>query len=295
MPCTLVIAHLRVTSLDIDLLTVDWETEPSYESVLDYTFTVLRSEGPEGPYDLLSPAMDDQYTYADMTVNLKHFYRQYFYKVRVTHKASGDHKDYGPASNEAEPDLVARELRSHMGLLMREFAGRRCWLLPRRTWGQRCSCFDVNLQKRTRSGCATCFDTSFVRGYMSPVEVWAQFDPSPQTEQQSALGVMQQDNTTVRLPYYPPVKPGDVLVEAENVRWRIGKVSGTEQGRAKVHQELQVHRIPRSDMEYRVPLELERALKDLWINPSRNYTNPQTVEEAEDAEFANVLGIYPSY
>jgi hypothetical protein len=179
--------------------------------------------------------------------------------------------------------------------LMREFAGRRCWLLPRRTWGQRCSCFDVNLQKRTRSGCATCFDTSFVRGYMSPVEVWAQFDPSPQTEQQSALGVMQQDNTTVRLPYYPPVKPGDVLVEAENVRWRIGKVSGTEQGRAKVHQELQVHRIPRSDMEYRVPLELERALKDLWINPSRNYTNPQTVEEAEDAEFANVLGIYPSY
>ena len=52
--------------------------------------------------------------------------------------------------------------------MLSEFAGRRCIVLPVRTFGQRCGCFNATLNKRTRSGCPTCFDTGFIRGYMYP-------------------------------------------------------------------------------------------------------------------------------
>jgi hypothetical protein len=228
-------------------------------------------------------------------VKIGNIYRQHHYIIRVTHKASGEYKDFGPASKSPEPTLVANELRVHMNLLMREFIGRRCWLLPIRTFGQRCGeCWNSRLQKRRKSGCRTCWDTSFVRGYHRPMEVWASIDPDPANNQPSQLGTLQQKNTTGRMAHFPPIKPGDLLVEPENLRWRVVAVSTTQEQRAIVTQELQLHRVPASDVEYVIPLNVGHPMQDMFFTPSRNYTNPQQLSTDHPMEF-DFPGIYQLY
>src|SRR5690606_23061212 len=216
---SLEVRNLRVTSLDVDFHEVTWEV--SAEDVFEYTFNVLRSEAQEGPYDDLSGPFEDRYSFVDNIIQIQHRWRTYFYKIRVTRKADGEYADYGPVSMEPQPDLMAMELRRHLRFLFHEFVGRRCIVLPKRTFGQRCACWDVRLNKRTRSGCRTCFDTGFVKGYLHPIEAWVQVDPSPKTKQLSGIAHTHQDNTTMRLGYYPTVKPDDLIIEPENKRWRV--------------------------------------------------------------------------
>lgn len=289
------VRRFRVRSLDLDFNELSWELDTflsSQADLLDFTFQVLRSESSEGPYEVLTPPFVDRYLFVDNQIKAGNLYRKYYYRLRITEIATGETKDTDAAALEPDADLIATELRKHMNLLFREFAGRRCWVLPVRTFGQRCSCWNEMLQKKTRSGCRTCYDTTFVRGYMSPIEAWTLIDPTSNTQQQTNIGEMQQQNTTAKLGYYPTLKPRDLIIEPENIRWRVVSVSQTEQLRAGVHQEVQLHMVPRGDTEYLIPLDLGAALKDLWLSPSRNFTNPQSLETFEDEE---VPGIYELY
>jgi hypothetical protein len=292
MPVSLVIKDLKVRSLDQDFLELSWKIEDVRDDVLDYTFQVFRSESPEGPWDPLGVPFEDKYIFIDNTVKVEHRWRKYWYILRVVHKATNDVRDTVAVAREPDADLVTLELRRHMQLLFREASGRRCWVLPERTYGQRCSCWNPTLQKRTRSGCVTCYDTGFVRGYLSPIESWIQIEPSAKSEQQSAVGGQQQSNTTAKAAWYPTLKPRDIIVEGENRRWRVVTVSQTENGRATVHQELQLHEIPPKDIEYKIPIELDRALRDIWLSPERNFSNPQNLESFEEAELPSIFDLY---
>jgi len=292
MTVGLEIKDLRVRSLDVDFHEISWKLLDTSEDVLDYTFQVLRSESPSGPFDPLSVPFDDRYVFIDKQVQIAHRWRKYFYSVRVTKKSDGKTEDFGPVAHEPDPDLIAQELRRHMQLLFNEFAGRKLWALVRRTFGQRCECWDVFLKKQTRSGCRTCYDTGFVRGYMSPIEVFGQIDPSVKSEQPTNVGKQQQSNTTGRIGYYPPLKPDDLLIEAENRRWRVSSVNFTEQGRAVVHQEVNLHEVPKTDIEFYVPLRMDEALRDLWATPKRNFTNPQNLDTFEEQDIPNIISLY---
>lgn len=296
MPVALEIKSLKVRSLDVDFNELSWELGLSASScdILDFTFQLLRSESQMGPFDPISVKFEDRFLFIDNNIKGNHLYRQYHYKLVVEEKASGDTREFGPFTLEPEADLIAVELRKHVNLLMREFIGRNCWVLPVRTFGQRCGCWDNDLQKRTRSGCVTCFDTGFVRGYLHPIEMWISIDPSAKTEQETNIAKLQQKNTTARAGHFPTLKPFDIIIEPENNRWRVVKVSSTEQVRASVHQEFQLHLIPKSDMEYRIPLVLDQALKDLFFSPSRNFSNPQTLEAFEKDEFPGIMNLYIS-
>ena len=291
MGVSLSLKELRVRSLDIDFNEVSWKVTDTSEDIYDYTFQVWRSESPEGPYDALSAPFQDQYLFVDNTLRTGNRHRKYFYKIRVTHVPSGNSEDTDSVSRDADPDLVTLEVRRHMQLLFQEFAGRRCWVLPVRTFGQRCSCYSTSAKVRNRSGCKTCFDTGFVRGYMHPIEQWLQIDPSPKTKQSTNAGNIQPSNTTMRMAWYPPLKPDDIVIEAENRRWRVVSVSQTEKGRAVLHQEVSLHEVPPKDIEYTIPLDLTAALKDLWLSPSRNFTNPNTLEAASSTT-ANIFNLY---
>lgn len=292
MTVRLELKDLRVRSLDVDFHEISWKILDTREEVLDYSFQVLRSESPSGPFDAISVAFDDRYLFIDKAVQIAHRWRKYFYIVRVTHKSSGETIDFGPVTHEPDADILALELRRHMQLLFNEFAGRKMWVLVKRTFGQRCECWNDALKKQTRSGCVLCYDTGFVRGYMSPIEVFGQIDPSPKADQPTNVGKLQQSNTSGRLGYYPPLKPDDVIIEAENRRWRVVSVATTEQGRAAVHQEIQLHEVPKSDIEFAIPLNMATALKDLWIAPPRNFSNPQNLEAFEENDVPNIISLY---
>lgn len=288
------IKEFRVRSLDTSFNELTWELADTSEDLLDYTFQVQRSESPNGPFENLSVPFQDRFSFVDNTLPTGHRWRKYFYQLHVERVPTGDTADFGPVSKDPDADLTALELRRHMQLLFREFAGRRCWVLPVRTFGQRCTCWNSTLRRRTRSGDLLCYDTGFVRGYLHPIESWIQMDPSPKTEQNTNVGAQQQVNTTARLAWYPPLKPRDIIIEPENRRWRVSQVNQTEQGRAAVHQEVQLHEIPSKDIEFSIPLNLSEALKDLWLNPSRNYTNPMNLEAFMDGEIPNIFSLFTS-
>jgi hypothetical protein len=88
------------------------------------------------------------------------------------------------------------------------------------------------------------------------------------------------------------MKPDDILVELENRRWKVTKVTCTEKARAAVHQEVELHEIPPSDMEYAIPLVLDQATKDLWATPLRNYVNPHNLENLQGWE--NIFALFRS-
>jgi hypothetical protein len=129
---------------------------------------------------------------------------------------------------------------------------------------------------------------------MHPIEIWGPVDPSAKSEQNTNVGPMQQSNTTSRWGHYPPLKPNDLIVEPENRRWRVVSVSQTEHNRARILQEAQIHEVPPGDTEFRIPLNMDTALKDLWLSPSRNYTNPHNLESFESEEIPNIFALYPT-
>lgn len=309
MQCRLEVRNIRVRSLSIDFNEIAWEVASTSEDILDYTFQVLRSEAGEGPYEEVSPPLEDLYFFLDNRVKAHNRWRQWHYKIRVVHKPSGESRDFGPKQFGGDADLIATEIRKHLNLLFREFVGRRCWILPVRTFGQRCpDCFNETLKQRTRSGCLTCFDTGWVRGYHSPVESFVQIDPSPETNQQTNVGEIQQSNTTARLGFYPPLKPKDVIIEPDNRRWRVTQKNSTQRLRVDVHQEVQLHEIPKGDVEYCINFDLGTeevktvngtvqktlGIKDLFLAGARNYTNPHTLENFERDEIPGIYALYPS-
>jgi hypothetical protein len=135
-----------------------------------------------------------------------------------------------------------------------------------------------------RSNCLTCYDTTYVRGFLDPVAVPVQFDPAPSVTQQTSTNESQQQNTTARLPYFPPLKPRDIIVEAENIRWQVTVVSTTQRLRSILHQEIQVHRLPESDIEFRLPINIS-DLEKLETSPHREFTNPHHLEAAGSEEW----------
>jgi hypothetical protein len=288
------VESILVRSLDVDFYGITWRVKSTMEDIFDYTFQVLRSEAGGGPFEAVSPELQDQYIFIDKTIRRGNDFREWFYKILVKSKLTGDVKEFGPANTGPDADLIALEIRKHMNLLFREFIGRRCWVFPVRTFGSRCRCWDPVLSQRTQSHCPTCFDTGFVRGYHTPVETWISLDPDQKSFQDFNVGPTQQSNTTARLGYFPPLKPRDIIVEPENIRWRVLQVSGTEQVRASVHQEIQIHRIPSTDIEYKMEFDIGGALPDIWLSPARNYSNPQNLENITNEEFPKIYQLYPS-
>jgi hypothetical protein len=292
------IRKVRILSLSLDYNQVTWEVGDTSEDLLDYTFQVLRCESASGPFEPISKELEDTYLFIDNLVKVGNIYRQYHYTIRLKHKPSGELRDFGPYQKEPEPTLVADTLRMHLNLLMHEFIGRRCWLLPVRTFGQRCAdCWNPRLQKRRFSGCRTCFDTGFVRGYHKPTEIWVSIDPAPANQQPASAGRMQQQSTTGRMSFYPPVKPDDVIVEPENIRWTVRTISTTQEQRAIVTQELALRRIETTDAEYLIPLDLGAPMEDLFYTPSRNYSNPHTLTNTntDDLDYPLIYQMYPSF
>lgn len=284
------IRNLKAFSLSKDYIDLAWETASPDQDPHDFTFMVERSEAQYGGFDPISESFSDRYRFRDAVVNLLHRWRQYWYRIRVTRKSDSEVAYSDTVQLGAKPDLVAQEVRRVELILFREHIGRKCWVFPARTFGQRCpSCYDPTTRQRLHSQCQTCYDTSFVSGYLNPVEAYVQFDPSPKHIEVTQLVETQQQNTSARMPYFPSVKPRDIIVESENRRWRVERVSTTRRLRVVLHQELVLHEIPGSDIEYLIPVNID-DLETFEASPEREFTNPHDLEGHDDAEwYTNML------
>lgn len=282
--------HLLVRSLDVDSLRVFWAFLDDADAVYDLLFQIERSESSEGPWVAIGVPFQNRFSFVDTTIPVGNKFRQIFYRLVAKHLPSGAEQVYGPASQEAPPDLIALELQRHFMMLYKEFSGRPCWLFPVRTFGARCpQCWDRKTQNRIKSRCATCYNTSYLHGFLSPIEIHIDISPNANGQQPSTLGKQQQQNTTADMGWYPKVKPDDVIVEPENVRWRVVSQVQTEQNRAIVSQQLQLHQIERTDIEMALPLDSSLLERNLWLGPKRNFSNPHNQQNRPE----DLLEVFP--
>lgn len=281
------VTQFVVRSFDLDHLDLFWEigaltSSAETHEIFDYDFYVLRSgDSPTGPFEQIAGPLRDQYMLRDIQVSLLHKWREYFYKLKVVHRPSGKIKEFGPVSPTPEVDLIGAEVIRQEDMLFREHIGRRCFLFIKRTFGPVCSCLDPVLGRRTRANHLPCFGTGFLGGFMSPIEVFAQIDPAPKVSVATSTQEQQPQDTTGRMISFPPISPGDILVESENKRWRVGPMKPTERLRSPIRQEFNIHSIPRGDVEFALPVNVD--LKELKPSAARNFTNPQSLKEPNES------------
>lgn len=295
----LVFKNPMVRGFSLDFLEVTWEIENTPLDAHDFQLDIFRSESPMGPWDQVAGPFEDRYRFVDNRVNLLDRWRQLYYKIVSTQKSDTTNVSESEAVTfQASPDLIAAEIQRLERLVWEEFAGRRCFIFPIRTFGQRCPhCYDGpesgkgHTSQRRRSHCLTCYSTSFVRGYLDPIEIFMQIDPSPKSNQVYPITERQQVDTSARLPNFPLIKPRDIIVETENRRWRVVRVTPTERLRSVVHQELVLHEIAKGDIEFQIPIRLE-DLRNFEPSPGRNFTNPQNLESFEKEAIKHAFGVY---
>tara|TARA_B100000131_G_scaffold221323_1_gene212806 strand:+ start:549 stop:1448 length:900 start_codon:yes stop_codon:yes gene_type:complete len=287
------VSDIRVRSFDVDYLDIYWELEPAFEDLYNYEFTVERSDNEFGPYVAITNPIVDRYHVRDTTVRGRYtYYTKIYYRISVRNKGTGEvavYPERGGAKLAAKPDLAALEMARLNNLRLKEFSGRKIWIFPKKKHGQRCGlCYDTTTSRKLRSQCPNCFDTTWVGGYHAPVETYGMIvSPNEQTIHAN-FGNVENENTSLMLGNYPEVFEGDLIVEAENIRWRVASsISKVKKARSLVRQQLALHRIPKGDIEYKIPVNLtEQETRDLIASPERNYTNPHTLESAK---LSNVL------
>lgn len=273
-----------------------WEVRETTQDVRDYTFQVFRSESPEGPWDPVTDVFEDKYLFKDERVPGGTVYRKLYYRLHVVRKADASFEDFGPAWQEAEPDLVATYIRKSEQTLFTQATGRQCWVFPRRTFGTFCpSCYDKKLGKTMRSSCPDCYCTGFLRGYLDPIACWIQIDPTSRQIQLQSLQKDQQNLTAARMSYYPLIKPDDMVVEIENTRWRVVSVQPSERLRTTIKQELAMRMIMPSDIEMKIPINITELLRDIQPSPPRMFSNPVNLDNIIDERVPNAFAIYDTY
>lgn len=280
--------EFRVEAFDLDHLDLSWTIEDTTEVIDRWDFYILRSvDGPGGSFEEIAGPFPHNGSFRDAEVKPLHNWRTYFYKIRAVNKDTSDAVEVGPASLEAPPDLITVELRRRCELLFSEFAGRRVLVYPAITSGFRCRhCFDYGSNSKGRSigrqltqNCLSCFDQTYTGGFQKPLQSWMQIDPTSETVQRTDTAELSRQDTSARLSAFPPLKPKDMIVEAENIRWQVERMTPTQKLRAEVHQEVVLHRIPRSDIRYRVPVDVELLRK---ASPEREFTRPMNLESAQN-------------
>lgn len=273
------IRNLEVKTFDLDHLDITWTVADTAEEVERYEFYLFRSvDGPVGYFKRLAGPFNTSGWFRDPDVSLLNKWRDYFYKLQVINKDTGQELEIGPEWLRAKPDRIALEIQRRMYLVLKEYNGVPCLLFPAITSGHRCpNCWDNgprgnSLGRPTKQNCQTCYDTSFVNGYMRPILFWIQIDPAPASPQQMDVTVRAAVNTTARTSAFPPLKPNDVIVTAQNYRWNVERVPVTRKLNAIVHQEPVLHGIPKPDIRYTLPIP-EDLLTKLT---NREYTRPMT-------------------
>jgi hypothetical protein len=263
------VVNFQVRSFDLDHLDLFWQVADTGESPVDNVYRIMKSvDGPVGPYVQIAELIHNVSVFRDPDVHMLHNWRKYFYKIQVYNRSTGATKEFGPEWHRVQPDRHALEIQRREALAFNQFIGTKALIFPAFTTGHRCvQCWEVTERGNTigrsrQQNCGSCFDTTFVGGFATPIMSFIQIDPSTETIQRTDTKELTIVRSTGRLCCFPPVKARDMIVDAENVRWDVESVTPTTKHKAVIRQELTLHRIPRAHIKYKVPAQLEEPFYD---------------------------------
>lgn len=236
---------------------------------------VMRAGGPEGPWEPMATGLQDAYNYVDETfaapvaggsrtrepLSLFSLARSVYYLVQVT-PPSGLGAMFSSLPTPVEPGLD-RRTRLLKRKLLRDLSmafklqGVPLALLKRRRWGTRCPvCWDKTLNESTIEHCGTCFGTSFLGGFWTPVRAFGRREAAAVQTSLTSHGESDVKIADFILLDYPALTYKDLVVDLRsNDRYEVQRTSPTEMRGVTVHQKLVSSLLARTSIEYRVPVD----------------------------------------
>ncbi|KKN61965.1 hypothetical protein LCGC14_0516430 [marine sediment metagenome] len=254
--------QITVKTVSLDFLLVEWVVKPTNRPIDDFDFVVLRSQSPKGPFSVVSEELESIFAFADVHASQKARWRQWHYKVRVIERDTEKFSESEIVTNSEKPDRIALAIIRRNNLLLRVKNGIDAFAFIERTFGQKCTCMDPVKSRKRRSDCPICLGTTFVGGFLDPIQIKINVSPSPKVSQFANMGELQPNQTAAWMSNFPEIKQRDVIVEAvaNGTRWRVTRMTPTRKNRALVHQNLLLTEINRSDIEWKLELPtLEKA------------------------------------
>lgn len=251
-------------------LFVTWSIAETSEDLSLYSFQVLRSGSPSGPFSPISPELNGYLNYFDQQANQAFRKQGLYYKVKaIRHAPHREEKTFPEdeaAYLTAQPDILAQELTFRFGAQLYIHSGRRALIFPAKREGQRCACYDPVRARLQRADCPSCFGNGYAGGFWNPILV-----PVKIYEGQEAAGPLPSGgNGMVQLAIYPLIGKGDMFVEAEGKRWRVPEMSSVKvlrHARAPYQQHVTLIEVPPSDAVY----SLDAGFEGVEVAPEARY------------------------
>jgi hypothetical protein len=242
-------------------LALTWELEANNDDLTNWKLEVLRSNSPDGPFDVISMDLFNENLYVDTTASVLSKNRVHYYKIRGTEVDTGKQVEIGPERLDDKIDLIGLEIIRRNNLLLKRFNGMPVGIFVRRTSGQRCNvCYDFTTSRTTKDNCKDCYGTGYDLGYYDQISTFMNFNPEPQVIQISGLIKTEDGDTQAWMSNFPVLSPGDVIVESTNKRWRVMDMVPTRKFRVIVHQVVNLRRLSPSDPEFMLPFEDPRGI-----------------------------------
>lgn len=229
-----------------------------------FTFEVLRSGSPEGPFDTVSERLPDTvFSYMDTNVAHLGLSTKFWYSVKVT-PATGPANAFVAVPRTPGREWhglkgrLARKIRYDLKVTFEKLNGVPFLAIKRRRFGVRCSvCFNPRTKDALLSNCENCYSTSFEGGYHKPTKIWGKIDPAVVAQRMDSTGVTESSVVGLTTLDFPLLEPEDLIIEiATNRRFVVKQKVMSESRRVLVHQDLQISELSRADTAYKFPVVL---------------------------------------
>lgn len=270
----------RTTPLYPSAIFIQWDIQEPTESGV-YIVDIERAGSPNGPYEMLASAQKNTFHFLDDLTqnkpspdpgvdeegaNLFSLQRDIYYKITVT-PPSGKVNAFQSAPTPIELNLdkrtrlLKRKILHDESIAFKHLNGIRLMVLKRKHWGDRCTeCYDALTREVLKEHCTVCFGTSFEDGFWAPVEILGRIAPAPTQTQIAPHGKVEVKTTRITILDYPHIQEGDIIVDLRsNDRYYVQLVTTTELKKVVVHQVANISLLPRSSVEYEVPIDPDTA------------------------------------
>ena len=243
----------------LDKIVVTFEFNDTTEKLSDYTLNLLRSEiGTENSF-VLEASNIPYGCYEDYDVDLYDENKKYFYKIEIVNLKTGEKSvseetsmfmvkpadGWGHAIADIENVYLHNVIRNDKVFLLKKIRS-----------GGVCECWDdIRMTADTR--CPLCYGTGYLGGYYAPIDIEVNYANTEQYSQAFAPEDMQGEVRSSKQFWttnFPVIQPEDVIVDSDNLRWRVTSVMPTRKGKFILRQIINIEKIQKTDMVYKIPI-----------------------------------------
>jgi hypothetical protein len=254
--------YARVRSVKPDAFTLEWKLD-DIDDPSTAKFTIKRSESPEGPWTTLIEDLQDVFVWDDFSGGFNAEFRKFHYIIQCEDVVEGKTFDSEVLKLGNLPDaFTKRIIRLNEEQDLKVKGGYPVYFLPLRTWGLNCPVCGRR-GKAQESHCEACYGTGMARGYFTPIKAMvAQSDVPVEKIYRSTGQVIEEEIQVFWTSSYPELKEDDVMVDAQNKRWKLlSGIKKTQKMGFIIRQIFAALALPRSHVIYRLPVTIDFIFK----------------------------------